>query len=114
LMVWSWIQLIILLLLTAYLFGNIARIGMPGIFLYGLFLFVYVYAATELMDGNKYALLWDIIKNAMGIVIIFWWHDWFGSNTLSGAISYILLEYFAFSSFIAGWILKSPAANLQR
>jgi alkylglycerol monooxygenase len=113
LMVWSWIQLIILLLLTAYLFGNIARIGIPGIFLYGLFLFVYVYAATELMDGNKYALLWDIIKNAMGIVIIFWWHDWFGSDTLAGAISYTLLEYFAFSSFIAAWILKTPAAKVR-
>lgn len=33
LQVWSWIQLVVLLLLISYLFGNIAAIGSPGMFL---------------------------------------------------------------------------------
>ena len=41
---WSWIQLSVLLLLISYLFGNIAYIGKPDIFIYGGFIFLMVYA----------------------------------------------------------------------
>ena len=49
---WTWIQLLLLLLFVSYLFGNIALVGKPGIFIYGAFIFLYVYAFTELMDKN--------------------------------------------------------------
>ena len=39
---WSMIQLVFLLLFISYLFGNLAPIGSPGIFLYGLFIFLYI------------------------------------------------------------------------
>jgi hypothetical protein len=52
LLVWSWVQLVILLLMVSYLFANIAYIGNPTIFLYGAFVFLFVYAFTELMDGR--------------------------------------------------------------
>ena len=64
---WIWIQLIMLLLFVSYLFGNIAAIGSPGMFLYGSFIFVFVYAYTELMDGNKFAIAWEIGKAVIGI-----------------------------------------------
>jgi alkylglycerol monooxygenase len=113
LMRWSWVQLIILLLLTAYFFGNIAHIGTPGIFIYGLFLFVYVYAATELMDGNNYAWIWDIIKNMFGVTVIFLFGGWFGASTFAATISYMLLVYFALAGFIAIWVLKPTLLNKQ-
>jgi len=106
LLIWIWIQLIVLLLLVSYLFGNIALIGMPGIFIYGVFIFLFVYAFTELMDGNKYAILWEIIKNVMGVAIIFLAGDWFGTNRFFSIISYALLEYFAISTFITIWLLQ--------
>jgi sterol desaturase/sphingolipid hydroxylase (fatty acid hydroxylase superfamily) len=103
--VWSWIQLIILLLFVSYLFGNIAYIGTPAIFLYGFFIFLFVYAFTELMDGNKYAIFWEVLKNAFGVAIIFLFEDWFGANRISTAMNYVLLEYFAISTFVTIWLL---------
>jgi hypothetical protein len=111
LLVWSWVQLVILLLLVSYLFGNIVSIGMPAIFLYGAFIFLFVYAFTELMDGSKYTIFWDVLKNGVGIAIVFIYGDWFGANKISPIISYVLLEYFAVSTFIAIWILKYAVAK---
>jgi alkylglycerol monooxygenase len=104
LVAWSWGQLIILLLLVSYLFGNIAAIDKPGIFIYAAFIFLFVYAFAELMDGSKYAVVWEILKAAMGIAIIFLSDDWFGLSKISSVINYILLEYFAISVFVAVWL----------
>ncbi len=106
LLVWIWVQLMVLLLLVSYLFANIAAIGMPAIFIYGAFIFLFVYAFTELMDGNKYALVWEIIKNVIGIAIVFLMGDWFGMDKYASVISYVLLEYFALSGFITGWLVQ--------
>ena len=52
LMAWSLTQLVILLIFLSYLFGNIATIGTPNIFLYGAFVFLTVNALTDLRDKN--------------------------------------------------------------
>jgi alkylglycerol monooxygenase len=103
LITWSWIQLLLLLLFTSYLFGNIAAIGKPNIFIYGSFIFLFVYAYAELMDGNKYAVIWELAKAATGIGIIFYVGDWFGSNKYYTAASYILTGYFVLSLLISGY-----------
>ena len=115
LLIWIWVQLIILLLLVSYLFANIAYINKPAIFIYGLFIFLFVYAFTELMDGNKQAIGWDIFKNCIGIALIFLFGDWFGADRFSSLITYILLEYFALSAFITIWLLyKKNKINKQQ
>ncbi len=114
LLVWVWIQLLVLLLMVSYLFGNIASIGTPLIFIYGLFIFVYVYAFAELMDGNKYAPVWDLVKSIFGISLIFLMGDWFGSNHFSAAISYALLEYFALSFFVTLWLMQQKARMIKQ
>jgi alkylglycerol monooxygenase len=106
LLIWIWIQLVVLLLLVSYLFANIALIGMPGIFLYGAFVFLYVYAFSELMDGNKFALLWEIIKSTSAISLVFFMGDWFGSDKFSVLISYVLIGYFATSILATLWIVQ--------
>jgi sterol desaturase/sphingolipid hydroxylase (fatty acid hydroxylase superfamily) len=97
---WTWIQLVILLLLVSYFFGNIAGIGSPDMFIYGGFVFVYVYALTDLMDGNKYAIVWECLKMAIGLTILFYLGDWFGSNNLSPLIKYVLFVYLVVSTAV--------------
>ena len=99
---WSWIQLVLLLLFISYLFANIAAIGSPDIFIYGGFVFLSVYALTELMDRNPYALFWEAIKNMFGIAIIFSQGDWFGATGFMPFINYFLLAYFIASTIIVG------------
>lgn len=102
--VWSWVQLSALLLFISYLFGNIAYIGKPNIFIYGAFVFIMVYAFTELMDGNRYALVWEVLKAAMGIGLIFYLGDWFGANAFLPWISNVLIAYFVISVGVSGWL----------
>jgi alkylglycerol monooxygenase len=114
LLIWIWIQLIVLLLLVSYLFANIALIGMPGIFLYGAFIFLYVYAFSELMDGNKLALLWEIIKSVSAISLIFFMGDWFGSDKFSVLISYVFIGYSVASILATLWIVQQKTSWKNR
>lgn len=89
---WSVFQLVLMLPYLFYLFGNIASIGSPGIFYYGLFIFLSVYSLTELMDGNKYAIVWEIIKTAYVIWLIVDQKGWFGAEKVSTLIPAIILS----------------------
>ncbi len=100
---WAWIQMILLLLFVSYLFGNIALVGNPGIFIYGAFVFLFVYAITELMDKHEYAFIWEFIKCSAGIGIILYFGDWFNIASYAPWMKYVLIAYFVLSSIISTW-----------
>ena len=102
---WSWIQLIILLLTTSYLFANIASIGTPGIFVYGLFIFLSVYSFTELMDRKRFALLWETIKNILGFYIIYKIGGWFSATPSVARMNIPILSWLFLSTLITGWFV---------
>jgi sterol desaturase/sphingolipid hydroxylase (fatty acid hydroxylase superfamily) len=102
-LVWSFGQLIALLLLLSYLFGNLAAIGSPGIFYYGGFVFLTVFAYTELMDRNPNAWAWELLKVTYASFFIITTGDWFGlSKLLPGAV-YIFVGYLLISAFFSIW-----------
>jgi alkylglycerol monooxygenase len=103
LIAWTWFQLVMLLLLVSYLFANIATIGSPNIFIYGGFVFLMVYAFTDLMDRNFYSIFWEALKNILGIYIVFQQGDWFGVSNISPIISKVLIVYFIFSTAVTIW-----------
>ena len=88
---WSLIQLIITLPLLLYFFGNIASIGSPGIFYYGCFIFLSVYAVTELMDGNPNAIYWEVLKAAYTVWLVSNQNGWFGAEKYNVLIPYIMI-----------------------
>ncbi|HEX5155217.1 MAG TPA: sterol desaturase family protein [Parafilimonas sp.] len=102
---WSWVQVTILLLLISWLFGNLAPIGSPAMFIYGAFVFVFVYAFTELMNRNSYAIAWELLKNVLGISIIYYYGDWFGAGKSLPWINVVLITYFIISSFVTAWFV---------
>ncbi len=112
--VWIWIQMIVLLLLISYLFGNIAKIGSPQMFLYGGFVFIYVYAYSELMDGNKSAVVWEIVTAFIGVGIVIYFGDWFGASKLFPWISSFLITYFIFSAAVTGWLVYSTSKQTSQ
>jgi len=102
-LVWIWFQVVMLLLLVSYLFGNIAIIGSPGMFIYGAFVFLFVYAFTELMDGNRFAFVWGLISAAVGAGILLYTGDWFGISAFNPLIKYFILIYFMLSAAMSLW-----------
>jgi hypothetical protein len=93
---WCWVQLIALLLFISYFFGNIGSIGKPEIFIYGGFIFVFVYALTELMDRHVWAIFWETIKTVFGLYAIVQ-SGWFGAASQYPPVSYLLVGYFVVS-----------------
>jgi sterol desaturase/sphingolipid hydroxylase (fatty acid hydroxylase superfamily) len=97
---WAWLQLVILLLSISYLFGNIAYINSIDssyIYWYGAFVFITVYALTELMDRNPNAMIWEIIRCGLGLYLIYQQGDWFGAGFWVGEMKYIMTGYFIVS-----------------
>jgi len=95
--VWCWFQLVTLLLFISYLFGFIARIGNPGMFIYGGFVFVFVYALTELMDRHSWSIFWELIKATIGFYILYAAGGWFGASDKLPWINTFLAIYFVVS-----------------
>jgi sterol desaturase/sphingolipid hydroxylase (fatty acid hydroxylase superfamily) len=92
---WIWFQMLVLLFTLSYLFANIAVIGSPGIFVYGAFIFLFVYSLTEMMDGNPYAWLWELGKCLYGLSVLYYEQGWFG---LHHAYSYAIAGYLVLSA----------------
>lgn len=97
LIAWAIIQLFSTLLLITYFFDNIAKIGSPGIFLYGIFVFLTVYSYTELMDKNKYAFVWEGIRFSYAVALIQYLGSWFEIDQIIPYGTYIVLFYFIIS-----------------
>lgn len=93
LVLWSYLQLVALLLFVSYLFGNIATIGNPNMFLYGAFVFAFVYAHAELMDRSGEALIAEIVKAAIAVAVLYYQKDWFGANALFSGASIVVTLY---------------------
>jgi alkylglycerol monooxygenase len=102
-LVWSFGQLIVLLLLLSYLFGNLAIIGLPEIFYYGGFVFLTVYAYTELMDRNPNAWAWELLKSVYAMYFVLNSGDWFGLNVFLPGSVYIFIGYLAISLLLSMW-----------
>ncbi|TAF56246.1 MAG: sterol desaturase family protein [Sphingobacteriia bacterium] len=99
---WLWIQLLVLLLVISYLFGNIAQIGSPGMFWYGGFVFLYVYALTENMDGHRWAWVWETLKLSSGLGLLWAFPGWFGAANAWPVFPYVWGSYLVLS-WLAGF-----------
>jgi len=115
--VWCWIQLVALLGFISYLFGNIAAIGNPGMFIYGGFIFLFVYALTELMDRNPWSILFETLKAAFGLGLIWQSGNWFGAEISVTNVTLIISGYFILSWLVTtAFVLrhqKEDASTLQ-
>jgi hypothetical protein len=98
---WCWAQMFFNYFLLVYFFAFIAQIGTPHIFYYGAFIFLSIYAYTDLMDGSRYAVYLEIFKSALGLYIIYDYGDWFFSSQHWPWYHYVVASYFIISVFAA-------------
>jgi len=116
LLYWSWAQFLATTFLSLYLFNQIAAIGAPGIFAYGLFLFVSVYSFASLMDKNPRAIWYELVRLSLGIGLIVWQGGWFGLDALVTGGTWIISAYLGLSAAVTfGFVLTEvrPYVRLQ-
>ncbi|MFM8373005.1 MAG: sterol desaturase family protein [Bacteroidota bacterium] len=102
---WSGVQMASVFLFVMYMFGNLASIGSPGIFIYGAFVFLSVHAYTELMDRNRYAIWWEALKNLFGLLLVVNTGDWFGLNNYIPGGSLIIAGWFVLTTLVTYWFV---------
>lgn len=114
--VWSWFQLAFNLGLMLYLFNNLAAIGKPEIFIFGVYLFFSVFSYTTTMDKKFFALPLEIIKSIFGLAVIYITTDFFLLNELIPFGSIIMIAYFLVSIGLAFYfelVEFRPSRNLR-
>lgn len=112
--VWSWIQLVMTHLFLILMLVNFANIGFPNLFLYGAFLFVHIYAYSELMDLKKSAILFEAIKCFGAIYWILQTGDWFGLNDFWADGSVLVMAYFGVSFLSTCWFAYTEKKPVQQ
>ena len=100
LMNWSILQLFVTLALVSYLYLSITQLDLQNIFLYGFFIFISVYSYTELMDTNKFSLVWESIRFTFGIGIVTYIGDWFGIDRIIPFGTYLIMGYLVLSLLV--------------
>ena len=100
---WSFIQMLFLLFFVSYLFGNISQIGVPGIFYYGLFIFLFIYSLTDLMDRSSTAFVWEGMKTILGFCFFYMRDEWLGEKIVSPLLF----------SFVGGYLIVSLLISIH-
>ena len=114
---WIWFQVSTIILITLYMLANVGSIGSPAIFVYGGFIFLFIYALTDLMDGNRSSIFWEFLKATYGLMIIFTTGDWFGMSRFVSYTNSFVLLYFIISIGVTLYLAtenKKTTAVLQR
>lgn len=115
LLVWSNIQFFTLFFFLIYILQDISPLGMSGIYSLGAFVFVQVYSATELINGNKWAPLFGLISTIVGFAIYYFDSSWFGMAKISPLAPMAFLVYFIlqllFSIALSQRFLKPSTAE---
>ena len=100
---WSWFQFVIMNVFTMHLLLNIVEIPFDGLLLYGLFLGLMIYAYTALMDQDRFAFLFEVLKVAFGIGIIVYSGGWFGAEQTTAMVPMVVAGYLIVSLGVVGY-----------
>ncbi|HOY42847.1 MAG TPA: sterol desaturase family protein [Chitinophagales bacterium] len=101
LFLWSNIQFFILFFMVIYILKDISLIGISGLYIFSVFVFVQVFSATELMNGNKWAPLYSFISTLVCFTIYFIDSTWFGTYKFSTLLPFAFLVYFIIQTILA-------------
>ncbi|BDB57249.1 sterol desaturase family protein [Flavobacterium ammonificans] len=99
LLYWSLFQLFLTLGLVSILYLSIANLSLENIFIYAFFIFISVYSYTELMDTNKYAMLWETIRFTYGTGVVVALGNWFQIDQLIPYGTYLVMAFISISFF---------------
>jgi hypothetical protein len=109
--VWIVVQFFLTAFFLFDFLGNIASLGIPKIYIYGLFLISIVYSTTEQMNLNPKAVLFEGIKMLFGIGIWIYYGSWFHSFEAMTFQGFFVLNYLVLSFLIAWKLFPKNHSN---
>ncbi len=95
LLIWSIVQLLLMLAFLSDLFYRIGDLSFSQILMYAGFIFIALYTLSDLMDRNRWSWVFELVKLGYVFVVFYVVGSWFGHQS---AI-YMVMVY-AFVSFV--------------
>ena len=95
--VWMWFQLIFHIVMMLYMFNVIGDYSFTIMLMYGLFLFLSIFAYTSLMDYSFLAIPFEVAKVALGVGMIYFLGNWYGIDDILPFGTFLLVAYMAVS-----------------
>jgi hypothetical protein len=108
LVLWSWLQFIVTLLLLLFMLHDFTEIGFPDLFIYGGFIFAGIYGYTSLMDRSSSAPWIEVALGISGVAWILRTGTWFGLDALLPMGEVLVALYFIATAL--GGALLGPKA----
>jgi hypothetical protein len=112
------IRLLFNLALMLFLFRQIADYPFTGLLLYGLFLFLDVFAYTSAMDSWKGAIAFDILKSVLALFLFHKYELWFGLGFISPSMAVLVLIFLFLTPLLTAFFLlfirKEPTGSLEK
>jgi len=112
--VYSAFHLLIGMLLLMHFFYAISSIndefGFWALLLYGGYLFLLVYCLTDLMDTNRYTWIFELLRTAYVLFVVYFFGGWFGLDPLFtwSVLIYQLVSLFVSVGFVAHFSRTPP------
>jgi hypothetical protein len=91
---WSIAHLFVVMFFLLDLFARLGSLSFYEIFAYGSYVFLTIYALTDLMDKHKWNFIIEILRVIATSLIFLWTGDWFGHNILPFIIGYHCMAFF--------------------
>ena len=91
--------------LILFMFFNYSEIGLNNLLLCGAIIFLGIFSYTSLMDGHKYAMMFEVLRTSLGLFVIITTWDWFGLNGYVSFGSIIVASYFIASTMMSVYFL---------
>lgn len=104
---WIWVQFFITLGFLSVMFYYFGNLSLPQLMLYGLMIFLNIYAYTEFMDKNPSFLFFELIKNLYGIGMIAFTNYWNPLFEQQVSLKPIFLTYFIASTLVSIYYFRS-------
>ncbi|MDP1815800.1 MAG: sterol desaturase family protein [Leadbetterella sp.] len=104
---WIWVQFFITLGFLSIMFYYFGNLSLTQLLLYGLMIFLNIYAYTEFMDKNPSFLFFELIKNLYGIGMIAFTNFWNPLFEQQAFFKPIFLTYFITSTLVSIYYFRS-------
>ncbi|MFZ1705866.1 MAG: sterol desaturase family protein [Saprospiraceae bacterium] len=99
---WSTFQLLITLVFTLYFFMIFGHLSNVDIFLYGIFIFIQIFAFTSLMDGSYLGVVGEFVKIFFVTNMLYpRSFIWFGMESWNSTANVLTLSYFLVSLLLS-------------
>jgi hypothetical protein len=104
---WTWVQLLLTVVMIFHLFNIMPYLSTPMVYLYSGFLIIQVFTYTSILDGRLYALIGEYVKIGLGLcILIYLDFIWFG---LSGIFAICFILYLFISLVLTHYFLNQKS-----